>query len=217
MASTASIQAWLGWKCGGFAIALILEDQLYSLHWRLRRFAAGAGTDGWDLLCGPERSRAERHNCHRIDSRARLLTDNEVLKMNRSRGLTNLVLINAAFLVGVAIPHLIDDFLFGIPDEFGLTDIQAQILAGIFSVLLVVVFSLVARGQRWGFIGAVILGGFLALAGILKHIPLMLQPGPYWSGCFSEGLILLLILSGISLSIVSIIALRANKGQGLQV
>ena len=137
--------------------------------------------------------------------------------MKSIRGLANLVLINGAILVGVAIPHLIDDFLYGIPEEFGLTDIQAQILAGIFSALLIVIFSLVARGRRWGFIGAAFLGGFLALAGILKHVPLMLQPGAYWSGFFSEGLILLLILSGISLLIVSIIALRANQRHGLQV
>ena len=128
--------------------------------------------------------------------------------MNRSRRLGNLVLINGTIMVGVAIPHLIDDFLYDIPAEFGLTNIQAQILAGIFSVLLIVVFSLAARGQRWGFIGTAFLGGFLALAGILKHIPLMAKPGPYWSGLFSEILIAILILSGILLLIVSVFALR---------
>jgi hypothetical protein len=111
-------------------------------------------------------------------------------------------------MVGVAIPHLIDDFLYDVPQEFGLSNIQAQILAGFFTAMLIVVFSLVARGQRWGYIGTAFLGGFLALAGILKHIPMILQPGPYWSGLFSEILIGLLILSGISLMIISIYALR---------
>ncbi len=128
--------------------------------------------------------------------------------MSGPRRWNNQVLINGAVLVGVAIPHLIDDFLYGIPEEFGLTDIQAQILAGVFSALLIVIFSLVARGRRGGIVGAAILGGFLALAGILKHVPRMLQPGPYWSGFFSEMLIIMLILSGISLLIISLIALR---------
>jgi hypothetical protein len=131
--------------------------------------------------------------------------------MNRTRSFHNLVLINGTILVGVAIPHLIDDFLYGIPAAFGLTNIQAQILAGVFSVLLIVIFSLVARGRRGGAIGSAILGGFLALAGILRHVPRMLQPGPYWSGPFSEIMIVLLILSGISLLILSIIALRAAE------
>ena len=128
--------------------------------------------------------------------------------MNRTRCLANLVLINGAIMVGVAIPHLIDDFLFKSPEEFGLSNIQAQILAGFFAVMLIGVFSLVARGQRWGYIGTTFLGGFLALAGILKHVPGILQHGPYWSGLFSEILIGVLILSGISLLIISVHALR---------
>ena len=128
--------------------------------------------------------------------------------MNRARGLVNLVLINGAIMVGVAIPHLIDDFIFNVPEEFGLSNIQAQILAGFFAAMLIAVFSLAARGQRWGFIGTAFLGGFLALAGILKHVPRILQPGPYWSGLFSEILIGVLILSGISLLIISVHALR---------
>jgi len=121
----------------------------------------------------------------------------------------NQVLINGVILSSVAIPHLIDDFLFGIPEEFDLTNIQTQIMAGIFTAVLVVVFSLVARGHRWDLIAAGFLGGFLALAGTLKHVPLILQSGPYWSGVFSEVLIWALIVSGISLVIVTIRATRS--------
>lgn len=124
-------------------------------------------------------------------------------------GERNLIFINGVVLTAVAIPHLIDDFLFGIPEEFGLTNIQAQSLAAVFAALLIVVFSLAARGQRWGFLGTAVVGGFLALAGILKHVPLMLKPGPYWSGLFSETLIWGLIVSGISLLILSVRELRS--------
>jgi hypothetical protein len=55
-----------------------------------------------------------------------------------------------------------------------------------------------AQGKKGGLYGAMGMGGFLALAGILKHIPRILQPGPYWSGWFSEGLIFGLILSGLA-------------------
>jgi len=131
--------------------------------------------------------------------------------MKDTRRLNNLVIISGAILVAVAIPHLIDDFLNGIPDEFGLTNVQAQILSGLFSVLLIWIFAQVGRESRVGLIGAGFLGIFLALAGILKHVPLMLKPGPYWGGMFSESLIIALILSGLSLFSLSIYALRRVK------
>ena len=130
--------------------------------------------------------------------------------MDRSR-LNHLILYNGVVLAGVAIPHLIDDFIFGIPEAFGLTNIQAQILAGIFAVLLVWIFAQVGAEKRSGLIGAAVLGLTLALAGILKHIPLMFSPGPYWSGLFSEMLIIALILSGLSLFILSLYALLRTR------
>lgn len=129
--------------------------------------------------------------------------------MNKIGNKGNLVLFNGIILTAVAIPHLIDDFLYGIPEDFGLSNAQAQILVGIFAALLIAIFSLAARRDRWGYIGTGFLGGFLALAGILKHVPLMLQPGPYWSGWFSELLIWTLIVSGFSLMVFSVGALRS--------
>jgi hypothetical protein len=127
-----------------------------------------------------------------------------------ARRLEKLILINGAILVGVAIPHLIDDFLYGIPDEFGLSNIHAQILSGVFSVIMVWIFFQVGRGSRAGALGAGILGIFLALAGMLKHVPRILKPGPYWSGLFSEALFLILILSGLSLFSLCFYALRGR-------
>lgn len=131
--------------------------------------------------------------------------------MVNPRRLNNLILLNGAVLVGVAIPHLIDDFLYGIPEEFGLPNVAAQALSGLFSVLLIWTFAEVGRQNRIGLISAGFLGIFLALAGILKHVPLMLKPGPYWGGLFSEMLIIAMILSGLSLFSLSLYALRMNK------
>jgi hypothetical protein len=52
------------------------------------------------------------------------------------------------------------------------------------------------------------MGLFLAAAGILKHIPLIVQPGPYWSGWFSEGLIMGMIGTGLALAAAGWFALR---------
>ena len=114
-------------------------------------------------------------------------------------------------LVFFSSPHLIDDFLYGIPEEFGLTNQQTQVLAGIFHVQLTMFFVLAARKSKVGYFGLLFWGIFLALAGILKHLPEIIQPEPYWSGPFSEGLIIGMIFSGIALAISSILALRYSS------
>lgn len=64
--------------------------------------------------------------------------------MKDALGLYNLILIDGIMLVGVAIPHWIDDPLFGIPEEFGFTNLQAQGLAGFFSAMLILVLRWLA-------------------------------------------------------------------------
>lgn len=110
-----------------------------------------------------------------------------------------------------SIPHLIDDFLYDIPAEFGLSVRFTQFLAGVFILIFIAILIPLARSKRGGVIGAISMGIFLALAGILKHIPLIIKPGPYWSGWFSEGLIFGMILSGIGVAIAGFRALKRIK------
>ncbi|TFH32113.1 MAG: hypothetical protein E4G99_13135 [Anaerolineales bacterium] len=76
--------------------------------------------------------------------------------------------------------------------------------------------ALVGRGRNTGILGSGFPGSFLALAGTLKHVPLMLQPGPNGRGMFSETLIPGLILSGLSLFGLSVYALWCTEGSGLK-
>ncbi len=107
-----------------------------------------------------------------------------------------------------SIPHLIDDFLYDIPLDFGIPVHLSQFLAGIFIVIYLGILILLVEGKKSGLYSAMGMGIFLALAGILKHIPLILKPGPYWSGWFSEGLIIGMIFSGITLVIVGFSTLK---------
>lgn len=126
---------------------------------------------------------------------------------------SNRVVGAGVVMAAFAYPHLIDDFLYGIPKEFGLTDPHAQVLAGIFSVILFTAFIAAARGLHWGYAGTAFIGGFLALAVLLKHVPLMLQPGPYWSGLFSETLNWGLLVSSLGLMVLSLLALRRQAAE----
>lgn len=100
--------------------------------------------------------------------------------MQHLRTIINLILINEALHIGVAIPHLIDDFLYGKPNQLGLSNMTALVLSGFFAAALIWSFAQFGRGNKAGLFGAGFLLALLALAGVLKHIPLLLQPGAYW-------------------------------------
>lgn len=120
------------------------------------------------------------------------------------------------FLLGFfSFPHLIDDFLFGIPEEFGISIHLTQVLSGIFWVLYALILRGLVINKRWGYSWGIFMGIFLALAGILKHIPLIIKPGPYWSGWFSEMLIIGMIITGILLAISGIVTLRTDNKNSL--
>jgi hypothetical protein len=134
--------------------------------------------------------------------------------MQRNYRGSNLVVLAALLLSFFAIPHLIDDFLFGIPEDFGLTNQSAQVLSGVFAFVLVLCTVLAARNLKAGYYACLSLGLFLALAGALRHLPRMISPEPYWSGWFSELLIYGLIASGLILAGVSIWAIRQCDAEG---
>jgi len=104
------------------------------------------------------------------------------------------------------VPHLVDDFLFKVPAEFGISEPLAQMLGGMF-FSLVVAFQLGAgRGTKWGFAGLMVVSDFLIAAILLKHIEGMIAPAPYWSGWFSEMLIIGLGMMCLCTSIFASIA-----------
>ena len=89
--------------------------------------------------------------------------------MNESEKWSNRVIVVGLVLIRFTAPHLIDDFLYGIPEDFGLTNQQTQVLAGIFLVQLTALFVLVARKCKVGLYGTLFWGVFLSLAGILTR------------------------------------------------
>ena len=117
---------------------------------------------------------------------------------------SNLVIGVGLVLVLFSAPHLIDDFLYDIPKDFSLSNQVTQVMAGIFHVQLIIFFVLTARNRKAGYYGLLFWGIFLALAGILKHLPKILEPEPYWSGAFSETLIIGMIIVGIALCLSNI-------------
>jgi hypothetical protein len=121
------------------------------------------------------------------------------------------VIVVGAVFSGFGAAHLIDDFLYGVPAEFHLSNELSQLLALFFFAALVGLIALAARGRRRSYFGLIVIGTLLAAADTTKHIPEMLASGPYRSGFASAGYTIGLVLSGIATAVVSYAAwLRAR-------
>ena len=120
-------------------------------------------------------------------------------------------LISACIFCGFASAHLIDEFVWGAPQEFHLSTEFTQILALAFMISLVGLVVRAASGSRFGFGGMALIGLLITLADVLKHLYEILQSGPWRSGFVSEFLALGLIVSGIVMFTTSCRVWRADQ------
>lgn len=133
--------------------------------------------------------------------------------MNEGKKWSNRVVLAAVLLTGFGAAHLIDDFLYGVPADFGLSNQFSQVLAVIYFIITSVLLVLAARGSRAGYIGNLVLGAFLLLADMLKHGTEGLFSGVWRSGLFSRCLAFGVMLSSIGLIAVSFGALRQLQSE----
>ena len=134
--------------------------------------------------------------------------------MNQSKKWSNRVVVAAILLTGFGAAHLIDDFLYGVPADFGLSNETGQVLAVIYFIITSLLLVLAAWGNKAGYIGNMVLGLFLLLADMLKHGSEGLFSGPWRSGLFSRSLAFGLMLTSIGLVVVSYGAWRQARRSG---
>ena len=133
--------------------------------------------------------------------------------MSQSKRWSNRVVVAAVLLTGFGAAHLIDDFLYGIPADFGLSNEFSQVLAVFYFIITSLLLVLAARGSQAGYIGNLGLGLFLLAADMVKHGSEGLFAGPWRSGLFSRSLAFGVILTSVGLVVVSYGAWRhARQG-----
>lgn len=66
---------------------------------------------------------------------------------------SNLVVGLRIMMSSFAIPHIIDDFLFDIPAEFGLSTQVTQVLSGVFTITLIFALVRAARKEKLDYYG----------------------------------------------------------------
>lgn len=121
---------------------------------------------------------------------------------------SNRVIIVSSIFAGFGAAHLIDDFLFGVPAEFNLTNPPTQLLALAFFAALTGLIALAARGTRASYQGLITIGLLLALADTLFHVPEIIGSTSFRSGTASVVFAIGLIVSGLVMAAVAWLALR---------
>lgn len=128
--------------------------------------------------------------------------------MNQSKRWSNRVVAAAVLFTGFGAAHLIDDFLYGMPADFGLSNELGQVLAAIYFVTTGLLLVLTARGSKAGYIGNMGFGLFVLLVDALKHGGEGLFSGSWRSGLFSRSLAFGTLLLSIGSVIISYRAWR---------
>ena len=123
--------------------------------------------------------------------------------MDQNKKWSNRVVVAAVLLTGFGAALLIDDFLYGVPADFGLSNGFSQVLAVVYFIITSLLLVLAARGSKAGYIGNLGLGLFLLLADVLKHGSEGLFAGPWRSGLFSRSLAFGVMLIAVGLILVS--------------
>jgi hypothetical protein len=129
---------------------------------------------------------------------------------SRQAAHTALLAAGTAF-VGFSAAHLIDEFLWGAPQEFHLSVETTLILALLFVAALAGLLVGTAMRRPISIFGLGLIGALIAVADIAKHGPEIALAGAWRSGAVSEFLAFGLTLSAALTAVLAFITWRAMR------
>jgi hypothetical protein len=111
-----------------------------------------------------------------------------------------------AMLLGV--PHVVEDFAFGIHTRFGLPLLALASVVALAYASQVLAAALVARRDRRGYALSLVLALVWLVGALVEHLPELLFVWPYRSGWISKGLEVGLIATTAAWAALAAIGLR---------
>ncbi len=121
------------------------------------------------------------------------------------------LLATATAFVGFSAAHLIDEFLWGAPQEFHLPVETTLILALLFVAALAGLLAGAAMRRPTSIFGLGLIGALIAVADVAKHGPEIIAAGAWRSGPVSVLLAVGLTLSAALTAILAFITWRAMR------
>ncbi len=121
------------------------------------------------------------------------------------------LLVAGVSFVGLSAAHLIDEFVWGAPQEFHLSVESTLVLALLFVTALTGLLVGAAMRRLTSVVGLGLIGALIAVADMAKHGPEILQAGVWRSGPVSVFLAVGLTLSAALTAILAFITWRAMR------
>jgi hypothetical protein len=131
-------------------------------------------------------------------------------RLIRQTAASNRVVAAAALTIGVTIAHVLEDFVHGVPAQFGVEVAPAAAMLGVVYAAHVGLVTLAARGKGIGYLGNLAAGVAWLVASGVDHFGEVLFASPYREGLFSKAFIVGIWVSALALAIVSFAAWRSR-------
>jgi hypothetical protein len=129
----------------------------------------------------------------------------------RAQNLIRPILILSVLSFLVTIPHAVEDFLYGVPQQFGVPTPLAGLVLGLGYAIQVIGVIGVARGQQWGLLITFFVSLGWMLGAALDHLPDVFSAEPFREGAVSRLLVTLILLVTGGLTVLSGVALRRGN------
>ncbi|HXC61260.1 MAG TPA: hypothetical protein VNV63_01175 [Nitrospiria bacterium] len=134
---------------------------------------------------------------------------------NKPPGIVSWAIIVSAASLLVTLPHAFEDFVYGVPQQFGLSVMAAGFLVAIGYLLQLIGMLLALHGRQTGLVLLLLIGLGWTVGAMMDHLPEILQAGPYRQGTISKVMELLIIQIGLVLVVLSAAAIRQLRRRNL--
>lgn len=122
-----------------------------------------------------------------------------------------LVVVSVASLL-VTLPHSFEDFVAGVPGDFGFTVLTAGTLLAVAYATQVVGILLVSHGVRLGYWLHLLIGLGWFFGSVLDHLDDVLLADPYRAGLPSKALEVGIMVVSAAIVALTVLALRGGQG-----
>lgn len=111
----------------------------------------------------------------------------------------------------VTVPHVAEDFVYGVPQKYGVSLTQAGILLAAGYFVQIVGIVLLAQGRRAGLFLSGLIGVTWLAGAFWDHLPDLIKEGPYREGPASKFWIAGILVWGGSMAVASLLIFRHSR------